>query len=47
LPEGPSGTGALSFGSFLWANKENEQKKNLLLIESHFSLPLPLGAGFK
>jgi hypothetical protein len=29
VPEGPSDTGALSFGSFLWANKENEQKKSI------------------
>jgi hypothetical protein len=36
VPEGPSDTGALSFGSFLWANKENEQKK-LLLAEPYFS----------
>jgi hypothetical protein len=26
-PEGPQGV--LSFGSFLWANKENEQKKSI------------------
>ena len=29
VPEGPSDTGVLSFGSFLWANKENEQKKSI------------------